>query len=67
MNNLTTENMKRVVLVYKNNYCNNGNNCNNTKSIGQTGRTFKDRYKEHIKAVININHSNYTDSSIDEK
>lgn len=55
MDNLTTENMKRVVLVYKNN-CNNGNH---TKSIGQTGRTFRDRYKEHIKAVINLNHSNY--------
>lgn len=58
MDNLTTENMKRVVLVYKNN-CNSGDNCNHTKTIGQTGRTFKDRYKEHIKTVINLNHSNY--------
>lgn len=58
MDNLTTENMKRVALVYKNN-CNYGNNCNNTKSIGQTGRTFKNRNKEHIKAVTNLNHSNY--------
>lgn len=48
MDNFTTENMKRVVLVYKNN-C---NNCNHTTSIGQTGRTFKDRYKEHVKDVI---------------
>lgn len=64
MDNLTTENMKKVVLVYKNN-C---NNCNHTMSIVQTGRTFKYRYKEDIKAVINLNHSNnYTDSSIDNK
>jgi hypothetical protein len=42
--------------------------CNDCDSfyIGQTGRSFQDRYKEHIKAITNKSHSNFADHLINE-
>lgn len=52
--------MKRLVFIKL-----NVKTVNHT-NIGRTGRTFLDRYKEHVKAIINQSRFNYANQLIKE-